>query len=125
MSNSAYTVAKLSGHLPSPISSQIQEGQDGESSEILQVQVQHAPELLLVRHIFSYSFLQALTICSGFQQRDDFDVSTRAAILRAEGARLRRIHGQVYNIYKQEKEMSEMIDEIIDELDDAEEQDLM
>lgn len=55
MSNSAYTVAKLSADPPSPISSQIQEGQDGESSEILQVvQVQYVPELLLVRHIFSY-----------------------------------------------------------------------
>ncbi|KAH9027301.1 hypothetical protein EDB84DRAFT_1563482 [Lactarius hengduanensis] len=101
---SAAHIAKLSGHPPSPNSSQIQEGQDGESSEVLQeVQVQHAPELVL---------------------QDEFDVGTRAAILRAEGARLRRIHGQVWNIYQQEKEMSEVIDNMIDELDNAEEQDL-
>ncbi|KAH9036999.1 hypothetical protein EDB85DRAFT_1888644 [Lactarius pseudohatsudake] len=101
---SAAHIAKLSGHPPSPNSSQIQEGQDGESSEVLQeVQVQHAPELVL---------------------QDEFDVGTWAAILRAEGARLRRIHGQVWNIYQQEKEMSEVIDNMIDELDNAEEQDL-
>ncbi|KAH9026119.1 hypothetical protein EDB85DRAFT_2149307 [Lactarius pseudohatsudake] len=92
-------IVKLSGHPPSPISSQIQEGQDGESSKVLQeVQVQHAPELAL---------------------EDEFDVSTQAAILCAEGSRLCQIHGQVWNIYQQEKEMSEVIDKMIDELDNA------
>ncbi|KAH8978849.1 hypothetical protein EDB86DRAFT_2835645 [Lactarius hatsudake] len=81
---SAAHIVKLGRQTPSPISSQIQEGQDGKSSEVLQVQVQHASELVLC--------LQALTICSNFQHQDEFNVGTWTAILHAKGSRLQQIH---------------------------------
>ncbi|KAH9055091.1 hypothetical protein EDB83DRAFT_2316228 [Lactarius deliciosus] len=79
--------------------------QVGESSEALQeVQVQHPPELVL---------------------QEEFSCSTWAAILCAEGARLCRICAQVWYVYEQEKEMSEVIDEMIKELDNVEVQNLV
>ncbi|KAH9083383.1 hypothetical protein EDB83DRAFT_2309381 [Lactarius deliciosus] len=93
------------GHALSPVDSEIQEGQVGESSEVLQeVQVQHPPELVL---------------------QEEFSCSTQAAILHAEGARLHRIRAQVWYVYEQEKETSEVIDEMIEELDNVEVQNLM
>ncbi|KAH9011249.1 hypothetical protein EDB84DRAFT_1444513 [Lactarius hengduanensis] len=102
---SAACTINWGGHALSPVDSQIQEGQVGESSEALQeVQVQHPPELVL---------------------EEEVSASTRAAILRAEASRLRRIHAQVWYVYEQEKEMSKVIDEMIDELDNAEVQNLV
>ncbi|KAH9170865.1 hypothetical protein EDB89DRAFT_2071452 [Lactarius sanguifluus] len=86
-------------HALSPIDSQIQEGQVRESSEALQeVQVQHPPELVL---------------------QEEFGTRTRATILHAKGSRLRRIHAQVWHVYEQEKEMTVVIDKMIEELDNA------
>ncbi|KAH9166664.1 hypothetical protein EDB89DRAFT_1910510 [Lactarius sanguifluus] len=102
---SAACTINWGGHALSPVDSEIQEGQVGESSEALQeVQVQHPAELVL---------------------QEEFSASTRAAILRAKGARLRRICAQVWYVYEQEKEMSEVIDKMIEELDNAEAQNLM
>ncbi|KAH9012502.1 hypothetical protein EDB85DRAFT_1890609 [Lactarius pseudohatsudake] len=79
---SAACTINWGGHALSPIDSQIQEGQVGESSEALQeVQVQHPPELVLEE--------------------------------------------EVWYVYEQEKEMSKVIDEMIDELDNAEVQNLV
>ncbi|KAH9056385.1 hypothetical protein EDB87DRAFT_1579429 [Lactarius vividus] len=57
--------------------------------------------------------------------QQDFDVSTWAAILCAEGSRNCQIHAQVWNIYQQEKEMSEVIDDIIEQLDNVDVQNLV
>ncbi|KAH8991303.1 hypothetical protein EDB86DRAFT_2830862 [Lactarius hatsudake] len=85
-------------HNLSPIDSEIQEGQVGECSEVLRdVQVQHPPELVL---------------------QEEFSASTQAAILHAKGARLCRIHAE-------EKEMNEVIDEMIKGLDNAAAQNLV
>ncbi|KAH9030880.1 hypothetical protein EDB85DRAFT_1891344 [Lactarius pseudohatsudake] len=91
------------GYAPSPGNSQLSEGQGRRIQEVLQVQAQHPP----VRQ-------------AELAPQEEFDVSTQVAILRAEGSRLRRIHSQIWYIYEEEKEMSEMIDEVIEELDDAE-----
>jgi hypothetical protein len=63
--------------------------------------------------------LKTLTICSVCRQQEEFDVKTQVAILRAEGSRLRRIHSQIWYIYEEEKELSDIIDQVIEELDDA------
>ncbi|KAI9436281.1 hypothetical protein H4582DRAFT_2058944 [Lactarius indigo] len=97
-------IRTFGGNDLSPSNSQVPVGHGDESVEVLHVQVQHPPEQVL---------------------QEEFDLSTRAAILRAEGSRNRRIHAQVWNIYQQEKEMSEVIDEIIEELDNTEVQNLV
>ncbi|KAH9016606.1 hypothetical protein EDB84DRAFT_1443060 [Lactarius hengduanensis] len=89
-------------YAPSPGNSQLSEGQGRRIQEVLQMQAQHPP----VRQ-------------AELAPQKEFDVSTQVAILHAEGSRLRRIHAQIWYIYEEEKEMSEMIDEVIEELDDA------
>ncbi|KAI9433114.1 hypothetical protein H4582DRAFT_2061168 [Lactarius indigo] len=97
-------IRTFGGNDLSPSNSQVLVGHGDESVEVLHVQVQHPPEQVL---------------------QEEFDLSTRVAILRAEGSRNRRIHAQVWNIYQQEKEMSEVIDDIIEELDNTDVQNLV